>query len=204
MACGQRSVLGKLVRGEGAGVSVGCRSHCSPLQPPPPRPPRWPNRLPRSHSRFATAILTPFPRGWTPNPPCPRVEDFPPQKGAHVRTPGSTPSALMPPPHVTFRRVAVSLRALDSGECLPCARPARYFYYDFPRFNPQVHHYQMKPRAGECDDSRVGERPQTGLPSTRGSKGTFGGRQLRELMGMVVETEDWGYKRRWSPWGIDD
>ena len=27
---------------------------------------------------------------------------------------------------------------------------------------------------------------------------------MRELMRMMVETRDWGYQRRWSPWGIDD
>ena len=61
------------------------------------------------------------------------------------------------------------------GGGLPCACPARYVYSDFPRFSPQVHHYPMKPWAVECDDGRVGERPRTQLPSTRGSKGNFGG-----------------------------
>ena len=65
-----------------------------------------------------------------------------------------------------------------SGECLPYARPARYFSYDFPIFNPQVHHYPLKPRTGECDDSRVGEQLRTRRPSTRGSKGTFGGTSI--------------------------
>ena len=53
-----------------------------------------------------------------------------------------------------------------NGECCP----ARYFYYNFPRFRPQVHHCPTKPQAGECDDNRVGKRPRTGLPSTRGPK----------------------------------
>ena len=56
----------------------------------------------------------------------------------------------------------------------PCAHLERHFYYDFSRFNPQVHHYPIKPPGGECDDGRVGERPRTRLPSTRGSKGTSG------------------------------
>ena len=42
-------------------------------------------------------------------------------------------------------------------EVFPCVRPARYFYYDFPRFSPQVHHYPMKSQGGECNDGRVGE-----------------------------------------------
>ena len=83
--------------------------------------------------------------------------------------------------------------------CAPCTRPAHYFYSDFPRFSPQVHHYPVKPWDGECDDNCVGERRKTGLPSTRGSKGTFGEMSIE---GMVVETRDWGYQRRWSPWGI--
>ena len=36
--------------------------------------------------------------------------------------------------------------------------PVRYFYDGFPRFSPQIHHFPMKPWAGECDDGRVGER----------------------------------------------
>ena len=66
----------------------------------------------------------------------------------------------------------------DTGGWLPCARLARYFYHDFPRFSPKVHHSPMKPRAGECDDGCVGRRLQTGLPSTKGSKGTSGGTSI--------------------------
>ena len=194
--------------------------------------------------------------------------------------------------------------------CTPGARPARYFYYDFPRFSPQVHHYPMKPwpyrevfhdspqplKAGiiastsseflgiwlfcrrclhpaacYCTRERStkcavplwrshGSQLCCGLPSVahalcmgqgylslRGATGALGGggggsekanrltgvlegglglgnvmtfmlgvtangasinkggpkellerRQLRELMGMVVETRDHGYQRRWS------
>ena len=53
---------------------------------------------------------------------------------------------------------------------VPCARHACYFDYHFSKFSPQVHHYPMNPRDGGCDDGRVGERPRTRLPSTRGSK----------------------------------
>ena len=88
-------------------------------------------------------------------------------------------------------------------ECLPCACLARYFYCDFPRFNPQVHHYPMKPQDGECDDGRVGERPRTRLPSTRGSKGTSGGTSIVGIdgdgagdsrLGIPEEMESTGHR----------
>ena len=62
------------------------------------------------------------------------------------------------------------LAALKGGGCLPYLRAVCYFYCDFPRFNPQVHHYPMKLLAGEYDDGRVWERLRMGLPSTSGSK----------------------------------
>ena len=74
--------------------------------------------------------------------------------------------------------------------------PARYFCYDFPRFGPRVHHHPMKPRAGECDELCWGA-------TANGASGVQRNFQ-REMMGMVVETRDRGYQRRWSPWGIDD
>ena len=95
----------------------------------------------------------------------------------------------------------------DSGVvfalCAPCARPTRYFYHDFPRFGPQVHHYPIKPPVGECDDYRAGERPRMGLPSTRRSKGTFGGTSIAGIdgdgggdsrLGIPKEMESMGHR----------
>ena len=84
------------------------------------------------------------------------------------------------------------------------ARPVRFFYQAFPRFSPQVHNKPMNPQARECDDGRVGERLRKGFPSKRGPKEFLEGLQLWEWMGMVVETQDWGCQRRWSPSDIGD
>ena len=50
----------------------------------------------------------------------------------------------------------------------------------------------------------LGSTHEQGFHQQEGPKELPERRQLRELMGMVVETRDWGYQRRWSPWGIDD
>ena len=53
------------------------------------------------------------------------------------------------------------------GECLPCARPARYFYDDFPRLNPQIQHYRMEPPsrpiAASCPPNEATNHPCTTL-----------------------------------------
>ena len=74
------------------------------------------------------------------------------------------------------------------GECLPCARPACYFYYAFPRFNPQVHHFPMQPRAGDVMMVLLGSGCEHSFHQKGGPKELPEGRQLRELMGIVVET----------------
>ena len=61
--------------------------------------------------------------------------------------------------------------------------PAHDFYHDFPTLSPQGHRYLTKPRAGECNDGRVGERLRMGVPSTRGSKGTSRGMSLAKIDG---------------------
>ena len=78
-----------------------------------------------------------------------------------------------------------------------------YFCYDFPRFSPRVHHYPMK-SLGTTMIVVVGSGRKGGIHQQRGGKGLLEGRQLRELMAVVVDTRDWGYQRRWSPWAIDD
>ena len=50
----------------------------------------------------------------------------------------------------------------------------------------------------------LGSDREWGFHQQGGPKELSEGRQLRELMGMVVETRDKGYQRRWSPWGIND
>ena len=50
----------------------------------------------------------------------------------------------------------------------------------------------------------LGSDRKLGFRRQGGPKELPEGRQLREWMGMVVETPDWGYQRRWSPWGIND
>ena len=52
----------------------------------------------------------------------------------------------------------------------------------------------------------LGSDHKRGFHQQGGPKELPEGCQLRELMGMVVETRDWGYQRRWSPWAsmIDD
>ena len=49
----------------------------------------------------------------------------------------------------------------------------------------------------------LGSNRERGFHQQGGPKEVSEGHQLRELMGMVVETRDWGYQRRWCPWGID-
>ena len=52
-------------------------------------------------------------------------------------------------------------------ECLPCARPARYFYDEFPRLSPQVYHYRMEPPsrpiAASCLPNEATNHPRTTL-----------------------------------------
>ena len=50
----------------------------------------------------------------------------------------------------------------------------------------------------------LGSDRKWGFHQQGGPKELSEGHQLRELMVMVVETRDWGYQRRWSPWDIDD
>ena len=45
---------------------------------------------------------------------------------------------------------------------------------------------------------------ERGFHQQGGLKELLEGRQLQELMGMVVETRDLGCQRRWSPWCIND
>ena len=59
-----------------------------------------------------------------------------------------------------------------------CVRPAHYFYYDFLRFSPQVHHYPMKPRAGECDDVMLRSDCEQVFHQQGGPRGTFGGTSI--------------------------
>ena len=53
------------------------------------------------------------------------------------------PRSLLP--HLSFSSQPIVLLlftlSVALGECLPCTRPARYFYDDFPGLSPQVHHH---------------------------------------------------------------
>ena len=50
----------------------------------------------------------------------------------------------------------------------------------------------------------LGSDREQGFHQQGGLKELPEGHQLWQLMGMVVETREWGYQRRWSPWGIND
>ena len=78
------------------------------------------------------------------------------------------------------------------------------FIMTFPNSIPKFTITQRSLGLGNVMTILLGSDHERGFNQQGGPKELLEGRQLRELMGMVVETRDSGYQRRWSPWDIDD
>ena len=83
-----------------------------------------------------------------------------------------------------FEKVLMSTQASIKSYTVRC------FYYDFRRFNPETHHYPMKPWIKNVMTVVLGSGRKRGFHQHRGTKDLVERRQLRKLMGMVVETRD--------------
>ena len=70
------------------------------------------------------------------------------------------------------------------------------FIVTFPDLVPKFTISRQSLRLGNVMTIMLGSDRERGFHQQEGPKGILEGRQLRGLMGMVVETRDWGYQRR--------